>query len=90
MDSIPMESNLPLTLVFLHYARMSGVSTLREATRLRLVGLTQLSRDGMLDTRDFDLNAIGRVLATHAEDTARKNPSGSSKDSGPSPESAEL
>ena len=96
-----------LVLVFLHYARMSGVSSLKEATRLRLVGLqgepppppvffcvppasaarapslralthppppfasAALARDSMLDTRDFDLNAIGRVLATHADESSR-------------------
>ena len=77
-----------LVLVFLHYARMSGVSSLREATRLRLAGLQQLARDSLLDTRDFDLNAIGRVLATYAEDDGKHKVG--SKDTGPSPESAEL
>ena len=76
-----------LTLVFLHYARMSGVSSLREATRLRFVGLQQLARDAMLDSRDFDLNAIGRVLSTHAEETAKKAAAGA-KDTGPTPEMA--
>ena len=31
-----------LVLVFLHYSRLSGVSTMKEATRFRLVGLQQL------------------------------------------------
>ena len=74
-----------LTLVFLHYARMSGVSTLREATRLRLVGLQQLSRDAVLDTRDFDLNAIGRVLSTHVDEKLQ-----SGKDPNANAEKAEL
>ena len=86
-----LEAHAPqLTLVFLHYARMSGVGSLREATRLRLVGLQQLARDSLLDNRDFDLNAIGRVLATHIEDTGRRNSATSLKDTGPKPEHAEL
>ena len=79
-----------LILVFLHYSRMSGVSTLREATRLRFAGLQQLARDSLLDTRDFDLNAIGRVLATHGEDDGKRQPGTSSKDTGPNPENVEL
>ena len=43
----------------------------------------------MLDTRDFDLNAIGRVLATHADESSRSR-SAAAKDSGPDPENAEL
>ena len=48
-----------LTLIFLHYARLSGVTNIKEATRVRLVGLQQLARDSGLDSRDFDLNSMG-------------------------------
>jgi len=78
-----------LMLTFLHYSRMSGVTSLREATRLRFAGLQALARDSLLDTRDFDLNAIGRVLATYDE-TGKKGADGTKKDGGPSPEHAEL
>ena len=77
--------------MFLHYARMSGVSTLREATRLRFVGLQALARDSMLDTRDFDLNAIGRVLAGFAEDsTSRRSSSNANQTKDLNPEAAAL
>ena len=106
----------PQVLVFLHYARLSGVSTLHEATRFRLVrrlrmcmcmswgmaqaartrarsraparahahgtctraqvGLQQLARDCGIDTREFDLSSMCRLLCAFVEEpkTVREGP----------------
>jgi hypothetical protein len=49
-----LAANAPrLVLTFLHYSRLSGVATLREATRFRLAGLQQLARDSGLDSRAY-------------------------------------
>lgn len=80
-----------LALVYLHYSRMSGVGTLREATRLRFVGLQQLAKDCLLETKDFDLHSMGRVMSLHAEErSGRRQSSSGGKDGGPSAEDAEL
>ena len=79
-----------LTLVFLHYARMSGVSSLREATRLRFVGLQQLARDAMLDSRDFDLNAITRACSQRTRRRRQEGRAGATHRHRRAPEMAEL
>ena len=89
-----LAANAPrLVHTFLHYSRLSGVATLREATRFRLAGLQQLARDSGLDSRDFDLNSIARVLSMYVEDAKIGKSAGAAKDvkdSGMPPEHAEL
>jgi hypothetical protein len=89
-----LAANAPrLVLTFLHYSRLSGVATLREATRFRLAGLQQLARDSGLDSRDFDLNSIARVLSMYVEDAKVGKSAAAAKDvkdSGMPPEHAEL
>ena len=89
-----LAANAPrLVHTFLHYSRLSGVATLREATRFRLAGLQQLARDSGLDSRDFDLNSIARVLSMYVEDAKISKSAGAAKDvkdSGMPPEHAEL
>ena len=89
-----LAANAPrLVLAFLHYSRLSGVATLREATRFRLAGLQQLARDSGLDSRDFDLSSIARVLSMYVEDAKVGKSAAAAKDvkdSGMPPEHAEL
>jgi 5-methyltetrahydrofolate--homocysteine methyltransferase len=76
-----LAANAPrLVLTFLHYSRLSGVATLREATRFRLAGLQQLARDSGLDSRDFDLNSIARVLSMYVEDAKVGKSAAAAKD----------